>query len=78
MELKDERKSIAYLEYDKIMKSGGLCGFPWQRNVAAALRPSAAMSDIIIWRRKHTGGDHHGTVIKGTPSFGGFREIRRS
>ena len=69
-------KALHTLEYDKIIQK--LVGFavsPMAKERAAALRPSSAMSDIIIWQQETTEAT---TMIlkKGTPSFGGFREIR--
>lgn len=71
-------KALHTLEYDKIIeKLVGYAVSRWQRNVPQALRPSAAMSDIIIWQEETTEAT---TMVlkKGTPSFGGFRETVRS
>ncbi|MGN1231274.1 MAG: endonuclease MutS2, partial [Anaerotignum sp.] len=69
-------KALHTLEYDKIIqKLVGYAVSPMAKERAAALRPSSAMSDIIIWQQETTEAT---TMIlkKGTPSFGGFREIR--
>ena len=69
-------KALHTLEYDKIIeKLEGYAVSPMAKERAAALRPSAAMSDIIIWQEETTEAT---TMVlkKGTPSFGGFREIR--
>ena len=69
-------KALHTLEYDKIIeKLVGYAVSPMAKERAAALRPSAAMSDIIIWQEETTEAT---TMVlkKGTPSFGGFREIR--
>ena len=69
-------KALHTLEYDKIIeKLVGYAVSPMAKERAVALRPSAAMSDIIIWQEETTEAT---TMVlkKGTPSFGGFREIR--
>ena len=69
-------KALHTLEYDKIIqKLVGYAVSPMAKERAAELRPSAAMSDIVIWQQETT----EATVMalkKGSPSFGGFREIR--
>ena len=48
-------KALHTLEYDKIIeKLVGYAVSPMAKERAAALRPSAAMSDIIIWREETT------------------------
>lgn len=69
-------KALHTLEYDKIIqKLVGYAVSPMAKERAAELRPSSAMSDIIIWQQETTEAT---TMVlkKGTPSFGGFREIR--
>ena len=69
-------KALHTLEYDKIIeKLEGYAVSPMAKERAAALRPSADMSDIILWQEETTEAT---TMVlkKGTPSFGGFREIR--
>ncbi len=69
-------KALHTLEYDKIIeKLVGYAVSPTAKERAAALRPSAAMSDIIAWQEETTEATAM-TLKKGTPSFGGFREIR--
>ncbi|MBQ2879555.1 MAG: endonuclease MutS2, partial [Anaerotignum sp.] len=69
-------KALHTLEYDKIIqKLVGYAVSPMAKERAADLRPSSAMSDIAIWQQETT----ESTVMalkKGSPSFGGFREIR--
>ena len=69
-------KALHTLEYDKIIqKLVGYAVSPMAKERAAELRPSAALSDIVIWQQETT----EATVMalkKGSPSFGGFREIR--
>ena len=69
-------KALHTLEYDKIIqKLVGYAVSPMAKERAADLRPSDAISDIAIWQQETT----EATVMalkKGSPSFGGFREIR--
>ena len=69
-------KALHTLEYDKIIqKLVGYAVSPMAKERAAELRPSDAISDIAIWQQETT----EATVMalkKGSPSFGGFREIR--
>ena len=69
-------KALHTLEYDKIIqKLVGYAVSPMAKERAAELRPSSAISDIAIWQQETT----EATVMalkKGSPSFGGFREIR--
>ncbi|MDO4530689.1 MAG: endonuclease MutS2 [Bacillota bacterium] len=69
-------KALHTLEYDKIIqKLAGYAVSPMAKERAAALRPSAALSDIVIWQQETT--EAAAMVLKkGSPSFGGFREIR--
>lgn len=69
-------KALHILEYDKIIqKLAGYAVSPMAKERAAALRPSGAMSDIILWQQETTEAVSM-TLRKGAPSFGGFREIR--
>ena len=69
-------KALRTLEYEKIIqKLVGYAVSPMAKERAADLRPSSAISDIAIWQQETT----EATVMalkKGSPSFGGFREIR--
>ncbi len=69
-------KALHTLEYDKIIQK--LVGFavsPMAKERAAALKPSSAISDITLWQQETTEATAM-LLKKGTPSFGGFREIR--
>lgn len=69
-------KALRTLEYEKIIqKLVGYAVSPMAKERAAALQPSSAISDIAIWQQETT----EATVMalkKGSPSFGGFHEIR--
>lgn len=69
-------KALHTLEYDKIIqKLVGYAVSPMAKERAAELRPSSALSDIVIWQQETT--EATGMALKkGAPSFGGFREIR--
>lgn len=69
-------KALHTLEYDKIIqKLAGFAVSPMAKERAQALKPSAAMSDIIL-RQQETTEATSMVLRKGSPSFGGFREIR--
>ena len=69
-------KALHTLEYDKmIQKLTGYAVSPMAKERAAALKPSSAMSDIILWQQE-TSEATSMVLRKGSPSFGGFREIR--
>ncbi len=69
-------KALHTLEYDKMIeKLTGFAVSPMAKERAAALKPSAAMSDIILWQQETTEATSM-VLRKGAPSFGGFREIR--
>lgn len=69
-------KALHTLEYDKIIqKLAGFAVSPMAKERAQALKPSAAMSDIILWQQETTEATSM-VLRKGSPSFGGFREIR--
>ena len=54
-------KALHTLEYDKIIeKLVGYAVSPMAKERAAALRPSAAMSDIIIWQEETTAASPSG------------------
>lgn len=69
-------KALHILEYDKIIqKLSGYAVSPMAKERAAELMPSAAMSDVILWQQETTEAVSM-VLRKGSPSFGGFREIR--
>ncbi len=69
-------KALRTLEYDKIIqKLTHFAVSPMAKERAAALRPSAELSDIVIWQQETTEATSM-VLRKGSPSFGGFREIR--
>ncbi len=69
-------KALRTLEYDKIIqKLVGYAVSPMAKERAAELRPSAALSDIVIWQQETTEATAM-ALRKGNPSLGGFREIR--
>lgn len=69
-------KALRTLEYDKIIqKLTQFAVSPMAKERAAALRPSAELSDIVIWQQETTEATSM-VLRKGSPSFGGFREIR--
>ena len=69
-------KALHTLEYDKmVQKLTGYAVSPMAKERAAALKPSSAMSDIILWQQE-TSEATSMVLRKGSPSFGGFREIR--
>ena len=69
-------KALHTLEYDKIIqKLVGYAVSPMAKERAADLRPSDAISDIAIWQQETTEATVMALKI-GSPSFGGFREIR--
>ena len=69
-------KVLRTLEYDKILKRlEGLAVSPMGKEKARLVPPSSIMSDIALWQQETS----EATVMllrKGSPSFGGFREIR--
>ena len=68
--------ALRTLEYDKIIqKLTHFAVSPMAKERAAALRPSAELSDIVIWQQETTEATSM-VLRKGSPSFGGFREIR--
>ena len=69
-------KALHTLEYDKIIqKLVGYAVSPMAKERAAELQPSSAISDIAIWQQETTEATAM-VLKKGSPSFGGFREIR--
>lgn len=69
-------KVFRTLEYDKIIeKLAGYAVSPMAKEMARALRPSVAMSEIIL-RQQETTEAVSMVLRKGNPSFGGFREVR--
>lgn len=69
-------KALHILEYDKIIqKLSGYAVSPMAKERAAELMPSSAMSDVILWQQETTEAVSM-VLRKGSPSFGGFREIR--
>lgn len=69
-------KALRTLEYHKIIeKLAGFAVSPMAKELATALRPSVAMSEIIL-RQKETSEATAMMFRKGNPSFGGFRDIR--
>lgn len=69
-------KALRTLEYHKIIeKLAGFAVSPMAKELAKALRPSVAMSEIIL-RQQETTEATAMVLRKGNPSFGGFRDIR--
>lgn len=70
------KKVLRTLEYDKIIeKLAGLAVSPMAKERARELHPATTMSDIALWQKETS--EATGMILrKGTPSFGGFREIR--
>ena len=69
-------KALRTLEYHKIIeKLAAFAVSPMAKELATALRPSVAMSEIIL-RQKETSEATAMMFRKGNPSFGGFRDIR--
>lgn len=69
-------KALHTLEYDKIIqKLAGFAVSPMAKELALALRPSIAMSEIALQQQETTEAVSM-ALRKGNPSFGGFREIR--
>ena len=69
-------KVFRTLEYDKMIeKLAGYAVSPMAKEMARALRPSVAMSEIIL-RQQETTEAVSMVLRKGNPSFGGFREVR--
>ena len=69
-------KALRILEYDKIINM--LAGFavsPMAKEMAHHLQPSVSMSEIVL-RQQETSEAVSMVLRKGSPSFGGFREIR--
>lgn len=69
-------KALRILEYDKIINM--LAGFavsPMAKEMAHHLQPSVSMSEIVL-RQQETTEAVSMVLRKGSPSFGGFREIR--
>ena len=69
-------KALRILEYDKIINM--LAGFavsPMAKEMAYHLQPSVSMSEIVL-RQQETTEAVSMVLRKGSPSFGGFREIR--
>lgn len=70
------KKALHTLEYDKIIeKLAGLAVSPMAKERARELHPATVMSDIALWQQETTEAANM-ILRKGTPSFGGFREIR--
>ncbi|WP_304509012.1 endonuclease MutS2 [Anaerotignum sp.] len=70
------KKVLRTLEYDKIIeKLAGLAVSPMAKERSRELHPATTMSDIALWQQETS--EATGMILrKGTPSFGGFREIR--
>lgn len=69
-------KALRILEYDKIINM--LAEFavsPMAKEMAHHLQPSVSMSEIVL-RQQETTEAVSMVLRKGSPSFGGFREIR--
>ncbi|MFV0313626.1 MAG: endonuclease MutS2 [Anaerotignum sp.] len=70
------KKALRTLEYEKIVeKLAGFAVSPMAKERARELYPSIVMSDIALWQKETTEA-MDSILRKGTPSFGGFREIR--
>lgn len=64
------------LEYDKMIdKLTQFAVSPMAKEKAQALLPSVVMSDVRLWQQETTEAVNM-VFRKGSPSFGGFREIR--
>lgn len=69
-------KALRTLEYKKIVERlAGLAVSPMAKERAMALEPSPIMSDIVLWQQETTEAVNM-MLRKGTPSFGGLREVR--
>ena len=69
-------KVLHVLEYDKIaQKLSGFAVSPMAKERAQQLRPSVSLSEITL-RQQETTEAVSMMLRKGSPSFGGFREIR--
>lgn len=69
-------KVLHVLEYDKIVqKLSGFAVSPMAKERAQQLRPSVSLSEITL-RQQETTEAVSMMLRKGSPSFGGFREIR--
>jgi DNA mismatch repair protein MutS2 len=70
------KKALHTLEYDKIIeKLAAFAVSPMAKERARELQPATVMSDIAQWQQETTEATDM-ILRKGTPSFGGFREIR--
>ncbi|WP_352400269.1 endonuclease MutS2 [Anaerotignum sp.] len=70
------KKVLHTLEFNKIIdKLAGIAVSPMAKERARDLHPSTVMSDIALWQQETTEAANM-ILRKGTPSFGGFREIR--
>ncbi len=70
------KKALHTLEYDKIIeKLAGFAVSPMAKERARELQPATVMIDIALWQQETTEATDM-ILRKGTPSFGGFREIR--
>lgn len=70
------KKALHKLEYDKIIeKLASFAVSPMAKERARELQPATVMSDIALWQQETTEATDM-ILRKGTPSFGGFREIR--
>lgn len=70
------KKALRTLEYDKIIeKLARFAVSPMAKERAKELHPATVMSDIALWQQETTEAANM-ILRKGTPSFGGFREIR--
>lgn len=69
-------KAFRTLEYEKIReKLAAFAVSPMGKERARELCPSPVMSDIVLWQQETTEATNM-VLRKGTPSFGGLREIR--
>ncbi len=70
------KKVLHTLEYNKIIeKLAAFAVSPMAKERAQELMPAIVMSDIALWQQETTEAADM-ILRKGTPSFGGFREIR--
>lgn len=70
------KKALHKLEYDKIIeKLAAFAVSPMAKERVSTLQPATVMSDIALWQQETTEATDM-ILRKGTPSFGGFREIR--
>ena len=70
------KKALHTLEFDKIIeKLAAFAVSPMAKERAQTLTPATVMSDIALWQQETTEATDM-ILRKGTPSFGGFREIR--